>query len=447
MAGPFIDRILNGGGLRAQLARGAGVSFTFRIGAVLLGFALHLVLARTLSLEAYGNYTYAFSWATVLSFVSRLGYTNSIVRFTADYVRREAWGALRGLLHHARARVLVVSIIFATTALLIGSRFSDGVDTTFYLSLLLIPLLSLASLQDGLLRGLKRPGLAIAVDGLVRPGATLVLLLAAALFGLDGSTEQAMLAMVGGSITALVLARIWERRHLPSRTRTEPPDHRGSREWTSVSLALLMMGSMSLIHNRADIIMLGWLRGPEEVALYAAASRFAVILLLPLQAVSAIAAPMIAESYGDTDRSDLQRIAGMSGLLVSAFTLPAAIAFIILGEHVLAIFGPEFQEGYSALVWLVLGQTVSALCGCVAVLMTMTSQHNTAALFNGATAALNLILNWLLIPRYGSMGAAIATGTSLGVQHVLMLTYVVRRLRIDPTALSAGWRWIRGRSR
>lgn len=428
------------------MARGAGVSFVFRIAAVLLGFILHLFLARTLSLEAYGTYTYAFSWATVLSFISRLGYTNSIVRFTADYVRGEAWGALRGLLRHARVRVLFVSILFAVAAAMVAARTPDGSNSIFHLSLLLIPLLSLASLQDGLLRGLKRPGLSIAVDGLVRPGATLVLLLGAAVFGYGGSAEGAMLAMVGGAVAALLVANIWERRFVPSAARTEMPDHAQSREWTSVSLALLMMGSMSLIHNRADIIMLGWLRGPEEVALYAAASRLAVILLLPLQAVSAMAAPMIAESYGHTDRSDLKRIASTSGLLIFAVTLPASIAFILLGEHILAIFGAEFQQGYSALVWLVFGQTVSALCGCVAVLMTMTSEHNKAALFNGATAALNLGLNWILIPRYGSMGAAIATGTSLGVQHVLMLIFVVRRIHVDPTAFSGVWKWLRPRS-
>ena len=446
MAGSFFDRVLKGGGLRAQLARGAGASFTFRIGAVLVGFALHLVLARTLSLEAYGTYTYAFSWATVLSFIARLGYTNSIVRFTADYVRREAFGALRGLLRQARTRVLLTSVIFAVVAGVVAARTGDGADEAFTLSLLLIPLLSLASLQDGVLRGLKRPGLAIAVDGVIRPGTTIVLLLGAAALGVAGSTEGAMLAMGGGAITALIVSRFWERRFLPTRARTEAPDYAGSREWTSVSLALLMMGSMSLIHNRADVIMLGWLQGPEEVALYAAASRFAVILLLPLQAVAAIAAPMIAESYGSEDRSALERIAGTSGLLITALTLPAAIAFILLGEYVLAIFGPEFRQGYSALVWLVLGQTVSAFCGCVAALMTMTSQQNLAALFNGGTAALNLVLNWFLIPRYGSTGAAIATGTSLGVQHLLMLSFVVRRMHVDPTAVTAGWRWLRGRA-
>jgi len=148
---------MTGTGLRAQLARGAGVSFGVRIGAVLLGFLLHLVFARTLDLEAYGTYSYAFSWATVLSFVGRLGYTNSIVKFTADYVRREAWGLLRGLMHHSTARVFMSSVLLASAAAAVTWRMSEGSVDIFYLSFLLIPLMSLASTKEGLLRGLKRP--------------------------------------------------------------------------------------------------------------------------------------------------------------------------------------------------------------------------------------------------------------------------------------------------
>lgn len=433
---------MSGGGLRAQLARGTSVAFGVQIGAVLLGFLLHLVFARTLDLEAYGIYTYAFSWATVLSFLGRLGLTNSIVRFTADYVSHEAWAPLRGLINLARTRVFLASVLITVMAAVVTWHTSKGSASVFYLSFFLIPLLSLASIKDGLLRGLKQPGLSTAIDGLVRPAVTLLCFVGALAFGIAGSKEGAMLATIAGAFAALGLASIWQRRVLPPAVLTATPDRSRSREWTSVSFALLLMGSMSLIHNRADTIMLGWLSGPEEVALYAVASRYAVILLLPLQAVGAIAAPMIAESYARSDQNSLKRIANASGLLIFVLTLPASIAFILFGDSMLAIFGPQFELGYSSLVLLILGQTFGALCGCVAFFMTMTSHQYAAALFNGSTAALNLALNWVLIPRYGSSGAAMATATAIVVQHVFMLIFVVRRLRIDPTFVSALWGWL-----
>ena len=54
-----------------------------------------------------------------------------------------------------------------------------------------------------------------------------------------------------------------------------------------------------------------------------------------------------------------------------------------------------------------------------------------------AQAGLNVALNVVLIPAFGPLGAALATGTSIVFSSVLLLLSVVRKLNIDPTVL--GW--------
>jgi len=443
----LIDRIRAGTGGGAELVRGSGISLIARVAAAGVGFLLHFVLARSLDLDVYGTYSFAFSWVVVLSFLGRLGLPNAIVRFAGEYSRLEQWPQLRGLIRYSHARVMVASGVIGLLAAGIVFFRSGTISTLTIFSLILLPIMSLLSLKEGLLRGLKRPGLSVAVDGLIRPALTILFFAAALAVGIDLSASVVMLATSGGAFAALLYGHYCERRVLHSGARAQEGDYSSSREWNSVSLALLLMGGMSLIHSRADAVMLGSLANAEEVAFYTAASRFAIVLLLPLQAVNAMAAPMIAGLYRRDSIAELRRVAGVSGLLIFGLTVPGSIFLVGYGEAALTVFGSEFRAGYSALQWLILGQTINALCGSVAFLMTMTRHQNVAAVLTGLTAALNLFLNWILIPNHGAAGAAMATGIAISIQNLLMLAFVVRKLNIDPTFFSLLWAGIRRQSR
>ncbi|HOO47262.1 MAG TPA: polysaccharide biosynthesis C-terminal domain-containing protein, partial [Deltaproteobacteria bacterium] len=82
------------------------------------------------------------------------------------------------------------------------------------------------------------------------------------------------------------------------------------------------------------------------------------------------------------------------------------------------------------LIILALGQFVVLATGPVAALLMMTGyekfHRNTTAL----SAALNVVLNFTLIPRYGGEGAAFATAVSLSVKNVLAVLHVRKRLNI-----------------
>ena len=67
--------------------------------------------------------------------------------------------------------------------------------------------------------------------------------------------------------------------------------------------------------------------------------------------------------------------------------------------------------------------------------MTMTGHQNRAAVHFGSAAALNIGLNVLLVPPFGAMGAAVATAVSMVAWNLAMLTFVVRRLRLNSTVL------------
>jgi O-antigen/teichoic acid export membrane protein len=65
----------------------------------------------------------------------------------------------------------------------------------------------------------------------------------------------------------------------------------------------------------------------------------------------------------------------------------------------------------------------------------MTGHEHFAARGFGLGAASNLLLNAVLIPPFGIVGAAVATSTSLVVWNVMLAIYVYRLLGLHSTAL------------
>ena len=110
---------------------------------------------------------------------------------------------------------------------------------------------------------------------------------------------------------------------------------------------------------------------------------------------------------------------------------PLALILFIWGKTLLTlIFGTEFEVGYSALVILVLAQLVNASFGAIGVLMNMTRNEKFLARALGIASAANVILNIILIPFFGIIGAATATVISIAIWNTLLFVVAKRKIGI-----------------
>jgi len=97
-----------------------------------------------------------------------------------------------------------------------------------------------------------------------------------------------------------------------------------------------------------------------------------------------------------------------------------------------AIFGADYQPAALPLMILVLGQMVHAATGAVGYLLMMSGRPNTWLGLAVAALAADVVLNGVLIPRYGLAGAAAATALSVALLYSGGLILVRRRLGIWP---------------
>lgn len=434
--GRVIER-LRGEGIGAVLARGAGVFFLVHVAGVGIGFGVQVLLARVLGADTYGAFVYVHSWTILLLILARAGLGTASLRFVAAFSARRDWPRLRGFLRTTRTVVMVASVTVAcgtaAAVLALGPRLSDPVRDTFLVACLTMPPYALLQVSGFALRGLKRVLLSQAPVQVLQP-VVLGLLVVAVVVAMPGRLDAptTMLLQLVSVCAALAVTWVGLRRSVPVEARRASP-HSDAKAWMRVAAPLLVYNALYVGMQRTDILLVGSLLGSAEAGIYASAARVAFVITFGLVAVNAWAAPLISDLHARGDREGLQRLVRLAARGIFAMTLPLFAGILLFGRDVLGLFGPEFVRAYTPLVILAGAELLNALAGPVGFLMTMTGRQGLAARILAVHAVLLLALAFLLIPRLGLEGAAIATAVGRGGWNLTMVVAVWRTMRLRAT--------------
>lgn len=429
-----------GEGIGTLLARGASTAMAISVAAAGIVFGVQVVLTRLLGPERFGRYFYAVSWLVVLLIFGAPGLHSATLRFAATYRAQGEWPLVRGFFRRSRQFALLASVltgaVFAAAVWTFQSHLEPQVVPLLYVVALILPLYAQLDLATSGLLALKRVAAAKIPVELLRP-LLLLTMASTAMLPLNYPRSSMLLLGLHAASTAavLVLSLTLLRAALPREARAVPARF-DTRDWVEVLLPLIAMSAMMAINSRADVLMLGLLRGAKEVGLYSGAFRLSTLVLFGLLAVNAIAAPMYAELHSLGKKDQLQHLVALAARGLAAFTIPVAAALVVFGRPLLRLFGPEFDVGYPALMILTAGNLVNALSGSVGYLLTMTGRHNFALGVLSASVVINVVLNVVLIPPFGMVGAAAATTTAMMFWNLAMLVFVVKLLGVNPSVLS-----------
>lgn len=434
---------LRGGGSEGTLLRGAGGLFILNMVGLGLSFISNIVLARTMNNESYGTYTLALSYMQILILFSLVGLDTALVRYIPTYLPKGDLGRLRGILQYGLSHVAISSSLIAGltggVVWLLRGRLGPETTTTFLVALVLVPLLSVTTLREAGLRAFKQVIRAAIPEMMLRP--TLLMLLALCLFLFNRqqlSAPTAMALTIAAVATSFLLGTFWLMRALPNGMRQAEPIFE-RRVWLKVALSLAFITSMNIFLKRTDIFMIGALLSREEVGFYGTAARFAELGMFGLGAVNAIAAPLISELYNEDKHDELQRVITLAARGIAAITTLITMGLVVFGPFLLGIFGEAFRVAYLPLLILLAGQVINALTGTSGFIMAMTGHQNQAAVMVGITAVINVILNILFIPQWGMVGAALATAITVGGYNIVLVIYLINKLKLNPTAFKRFW--------
>jgi len=188
----------------------------------------------------------------------------------------------------------------------------------------------------------------------------------------------------------------------------------------------------TVAQQRLDIILVGALRGPVDAAVYAAATRLLIVGTMLVQAIQQVMAPRISALLAVEDRQRANDVYQASTAWLITLTWPAYLTFAVFAPLVLQVFGSGYSEGAVAVAILCTSMLVATACGSVDSVLLMGGRSSWSLGNTGAALAVMVSLDFLLIPRYGATGAAIAWAAGILVSNLLPLYQIRRFLQMNP---------------
>lgn len=418
----------------SRLARGAGGTLALKVVFYVIAFLTSILLARTLGPSGFGAYAYAMAWVVLLGIPATIGMDRLLVRDVAAYAERSSWAEMRGLIRRSNQSATVLSLLLAAAAALVcwllRGHLSPGILRTLWVSLGLIPVLTLMRLRQSTLQGLHRVVTGQFPELLVMPLTFVGLVGAALLLSAGPLTAPLVMGMqVAAGCVALLVGTVLVMRALPASARGVPPVYETA-TWMRSAWPLFLVAAMNVVNERVATILLGALRDAESVGVFSVVQRGSELIAFFFLAVGPALAPTIASLSTRGDALQLQQIVVRSARATLVLSLPVGLLLIGFGDRFLLLYGPDFASGRIALAILCVGQLVNVALGPVSLLLLMSGHERDAAWSLGVTALIAAGLNAALIPGWGVTGAATATAATVILRSLLLTYLVARRLGV-----------------
>ena len=397
----------------------ASLTYAFRLVLFILSLVTNIILARSLGPAGRGVYAIAVLLPTILTLIASFG----IGQANVYYVSRGSLDKKVLVGSSITAAIVLGLATYAVLALVIwlgGRHTLLGVAPRFLLlGGICLPFTLATTFMQGVLHGEKR-FVELNIVMLCQTLSLAVMLVILLAVPIDRVTSSVG-AWTASSILTGVLAVGLVGQLTPISVAIHLPTIRALLRYGT----LTYLGTLtSFVNYRFDLLLVSVFSGATQVGFYAVGAGVAeVIWFLPNSAYIALA-PRVAA--GAEEESANLSAHATRAILVSAAASAALLAIVTPGA-ILVFFGRAFGPSVIA-VWLLLPGIVTfsgwKIMSCYLLGRNALKQDLTAAT---AAMVFTLGLDFLLIPRFGFRGAAVASSIAYTIAMLVDLYWVVRR--------------------
>ena len=236
-----------------------------------------------------------------------------------------------------------------------------------------------------------------------------------------------MISMAAGAVLALYyLKRIFPELLSSIKPRFE------SRKLINVSFPVMVSTSVEYVNSWAPLALLGIFATSEEVGIYSAAARTALLSAMVYLAFAGIFSPVASNLYRRGLLEDLNRIYKDVSRWIFIGGLAIFLLTALLSRDIMAIFGESFITGWIAVVIIAGAQLFNSSIGASEHALIMTGHQREYMLATLAGTVATIVAGMVLIPAYGILGAAWAATACILVASVATLAMVHVKLGFWP---------------
>jgi O-antigen/teichoic acid export membrane protein len=193
-----------------------------------------------------------------------------------------------------------------------------------------------------------------------------------------------------------------------------------------------MAGIFQIMVLWLNTLLVGRLASTAKAGVFNAATRYITAGLMVGVAIQHVAGPKLSELMAQRSWDRARGVYQTTTAWLMVATWPLYFTFAIFAPTLLRVFGHGFQGGSGALEVLGLTMLAATAVGTVDMVLLMGGKSSWNLINTVVGLSANIILNLILIPRYGGTGAAIAWSSSILFTNLAPLVQVWKFLGMHP---------------
>ena len=399
-------------------------------------FLYKIIAARYLGPSDYGLLTLGIIILNIATIFGLAGIHHSIGKFVNHYFAQKDNSKIKGLLVSSFSITISLSIIIAALVYFFSSNISikifgmPGLNSVLFAFSIAIPFSATTQLLKYYFYAFKQPQLAIISESLFEKTINLVFIILAIMLSAN------VYALSWGYAASLIISSI-AGFYLLSRQQKNITKKKLDAEYEiknmlSFSTPLMVTGIVSVAIAWTDIILIGVFKSQADVGIYNSAYIIASSLMIFWLSFGDIFYPIISELHSKKLTNTIRKTFETATRWVFALTVPIFVVSVLNSARIISIvFGSAYAQASIPLAILIVGYFFTTVFGLAE--HGLRTFHKTKFLGIWSTIGflVNILMNLFLIPKYGIIGAAIATTITLLAVNLVKFIYFKKILKFE----------------
>ena len=406
--------------------------FSLRIISIISGFFLMYLITNVYGAEGMGIFALSQTILMVMVMLSVFGTDTASLKYSSQYFSDNDYRKLNSFYFSVFKFVIVSSIFISIIIFFIKGELSVFFNKSllnhslFFMSLSILPM-SFININSESLRGIGKYSLFTIFRYVLMPVLTILFIY------VFNNNNDLLIPIKAYAISICIISLLSFTFLLKEINFFKYFSNIDSNlnDVVKYSFPVLISNSMLLLIQWIDIIILGYFETSNTVGIYSVVMKISLFSSVILFSINSIVASEFSRLYSLDKMVDLRVLIKKSSKIIFFITIPVLILIVYFSKSILGYFGYEFIMANKTLYILVAGQFINVLCGSVGYILMMTEKQNIFKNIMIFATCVNIILNIVLIPKYGINGAAIASSISLILWNVISFSYIYRKYNIS----------------
>lgn len=190
----------------------------------------------------------------------------------------------------------------------------------------------------------------------------------------------------------------------------------------------------SALMNNLDKIMLGFLVMDDlrSVAVYTVASHLSGIVIIPSTSMNRILTPLISRHWKKKQREKIETIYRQSTIINLVLTGSLFVLVWTNIDGIMNLVDKDYASGIYAILFLMLSRLIGVSFGLNGDILLVSKHYWFNTVSGGILIFLMIIFNYLFIPIYGVIGAALGTLVARTLYNLIRHFFLYNKEKLNP---------------